>query len=113
VPCIAVSTGYILLVLFLAILLLNTILCVQDGAGALYCCVHGLHPSGALPGLVGPPAGHPSQHCNYVCRMGLVPCIAVSTGYILLVAFLAELARRLVAPLNAVIMCAGWGWCPV
>jgi hypothetical protein len=34
-------------------------------------------------------------------RMGLVPCIAVSTGYILLVLFLAELARRLVAPLNA------------
>jgi hypothetical protein len=33
--------------------------------------------------------------------MGLVPCIAVSTGYILLVLFLAELARRLVAPLNA------------
>jgi hypothetical protein len=32
--------------------------------------------------------------------MGLVPCIAVSTGYILLVLFLAELARRLVAPLN-------------
>ncbi len=28
VPCIAVSTGYILLVLFLALLLLNTILCV-------------------------------------------------------------------------------------
>ena len=36
-----------------------------------------------------------------LCRMGLVPCIAVSTGYILLVLFLAELARRLVAPLNA------------
>jgi len=33
--------------------------------------------------------------------MGLVPCIAVSTGYILLVLFLAELVRRLVAPLNA------------
>jgi hypothetical protein len=50
VPCIAVSTGYILLVLFLALLLLNMILCVQDGAGALYCGVHGLHPPGALPG---------------------------------------------------------------
>jgi hypothetical protein len=82
---------------------------VQDGAGALYCGVHGLHLPGALPGW----AGRPSQHCNYVCRMGLVPCIAVSMGYILLVLFLAELARRLVAPLNAVIMCAGWGWCPV
>lgn len=33
--------------------------------------------------------------------MGLVPCIAVSTGYILLVLFLAEVGRRLVAPLNA------------
>jgi len=32
--------------------------------------------------------------------MGLVPCIAVSTGYILLVLFLAEVGRRLVAPLN-------------
>jgi len=32
---------------------------------------------------------------------GLVPCIAVSTGYILLILFLAELARRVVAPLNA------------
>ena len=32
--------------------------------------------------------------------MGLVPCIAVSTGYILLILFLAEAARRLVAPLN-------------
>jgi hypothetical protein len=28
VPCIAVSTGYILLVLFQALLLLNTIMCV-------------------------------------------------------------------------------------
>ena len=33
--------------------------------------------------------------------MGLVPCIAVSTGFILLVLFLAEVGRRLVAPLNA------------
>jgi hypothetical protein len=115
VPCIAVSTGYILLVLFLAGLVapLNAILCVQDGAGALHCGVHGLHPPGALPCRAGSPAGCPLQCCNYVCRMGLVPCIAVSTGYILLVLFLAELARQLVAPLNAVIMCAGWGWCPV
>jgi hypothetical protein len=66
-------------------------MCVQDGAGALYCGVHGLHPTGALPGRVGPPAGRPPQYCNYVCRMGLVPCIAVSTGYILLVLFLALL----------------------
>ena len=32
--------------------------------------------------------------------MGLVPCIAISTGYILLVMFLCEMARKLVAPLN-------------
>jgi hypothetical protein len=50
VPCIAVSTGYIQLVLFLALLLLNTIMYVQDGAGALNFGVHGLHPPGALTG---------------------------------------------------------------
>ena len=33
-------------------------------------------------------------------RMALVPCIAISTGYILLIMFLCELARRTVAPLN-------------
>merc|ERR1719158_1799909 len=33
-------------------------------------------------------------------RMALVPCIAISTGYILLVLFLCELARKLIAPLN-------------
>ena len=32
--------------------------------------------------------------------MALVPCIAVSTGYILLVMFLCEMARKVVAPLN-------------
>ena len=32
--------------------------------------------------------------------MALVPCIAISTGYILLVMFLCELARKTVAPLN-------------
>jgi len=32
--------------------------------------------------------------------MALVPCIAISTGYILLVMFLCEMARKLVAPLN-------------
>ena len=32
--------------------------------------------------------------------MGLVPCIAISTGYILLVMFLCEMARKVVAPLN-------------
>ena len=32
--------------------------------------------------------------------MALVPCIAISTGYILLIMFLCELARRTVAPLN-------------
>ena len=30
----------------------------------------------------------------------LIPCICVSLGYILLILFLAELARRVVAPLN-------------
>jgi len=35
-----------------------------------------------------------------VDRMALVPCIAISTGYILLVCFLCELARKLIAPLN-------------
>ena len=29
-----------------------------------------------------------------------MPCIAISTGYILLVMFLCEMARKLVAPLN-------------
>merc|ERR1711962_1695939 len=33
-------------------------------------------------------------------RMALIPCIAISTGYILLVLFLCELARKLIAPLN-------------
>merc|ERR1712088_112899 len=33
-------------------------------------------------------------------RMALVPCIAISTGYILLVLFLCELARKVIAPLN-------------
>ena len=32
--------------------------------------------------------------------MALVPCIAISTGYILLVMFLCEMLRKLVAPLN-------------
>jgi aquaporin related protein len=32
--------------------------------------------------------------------MGLVPCICISTGYILVVLFLAEVLRRLCAPLN-------------
>lgn len=32
--------------------------------------------------------------------MALIPCIAISTGYILLVCFLAELLRRVIAPLN-------------
>ena len=32
--------------------------------------------------------------------MALVPCIAISTGYILLVMFLCEMARKVVAPLN-------------
>ena len=32
--------------------------------------------------------------------MALVPCIAISTGYIPLIMFLCELARRTVAPLN-------------
>lgn len=32
--------------------------------------------------------------------MALVPCIAISTGYILLVMFLCEMARKMVAPLN-------------
>ena len=32
--------------------------------------------------------------------MALVPCIVISTGYILLVLFLCELARKLIAPLN-------------
>ena len=32
--------------------------------------------------------------------MALVPCIAISTGYILLVMFICELARKTVAPLN-------------
>ncbi len=36
--------------LFLALLLFNTIMYVQDGAGALNCGVHGLHPPGALTG---------------------------------------------------------------
>jgi aquaporin related protein len=36
----------------------------------------------------------------YVARMALVPCIAISTGYILLVLFLCELARKVIAPLN-------------
>ena len=33
-------------------------------------------------------------------NMALVPCIVISTGYILLVLFLCELARKLIAPLN-------------
>jgi len=32
--------------------------------------------------------------------MALIPCIAISTGYILLILFLAEVGRRLAAPLN-------------
>ena len=32
--------------------------------------------------------------------MALVPCILISTGYILLVLFLCELARKTIAPLN-------------
>merc|ERR1712080_6808 len=38
-------------------------------------------------------------HCTH-SRMALIPCIAISTGYILLVLFLCELARKLIAPLN-------------
>merc|ERR1711936_727331 len=38
--------------------------------------------------------------CRPGSRMALVPCIAVSTGYILLVLFLCELARKVIAPLN-------------
>merc|ERR1711963_948362 len=38
--------------------------------------------------------------CRPGSRMALVPCIAISTGYILLVLFLCELARKVVAPLN-------------
>merc|ERR1712123_260127 len=33
-------------------------------------------------------------------KMALVPCIVISTGYILLVLFLCELARKAIAPLN-------------
>ena len=32
--------------------------------------------------------------------MALVPCIAISTGYILLIMFLCELLRKAIAPLN-------------
>merc|ERR1711979_99188 len=38
-------------------------------------------------------------YCTH-SRMALIPCIAISTGYILLVLFLCELARKLIAPLN-------------
>merc|ERR1712054_595312 len=38
--------------------------------------------------------------CRPGSRMALVPCIAISTGYILLVLFLCELARKVIAPLN-------------
>ena len=49
------------------------------------------------------------KHCEPPCRflvcqdrarMALVPCIAISTGYILLIMFLCEMLRKLVAPLN-------------
>merc|ERR1712179_275491 len=43
---------------------------------------------------------HCPGSCAQVFRMALVPCIAISTGYILLVLFLCELARKLIAPLN-------------
>merc|ERR1711862_750039 len=33
-------------------------------------------------------------------KMALVPCIAISTGYILLIMFLCELLRKAIAPLN-------------
>merc|ERR1711902_49716 len=53
---------------------------------------HNKTPAG--PGALG---GHqPSPGL----KMALVPCIAISTGYILLIMFLCELARRTVAPLN-------------
>ena len=32
--------------------------------------------------------------------MALIPCIAISTGYIILIMFLCEMARKIVAPLN-------------
>merc|ERR1712193_213892 len=40
----------------------------------------------------------PAQVRQY--KMALVPCIVISTGYILLVMFLCEMARKVVAPLN-------------
>merc|ERR1711971_820779 len=53
---------------------------------------HNKTPAG--PGALG---GHqPSPGL----KMALVPCIAISTGYILLIMFLCELLRKAVAPLN-------------
>jgi len=45
--------------------------------------------------------GAGSRESGTGLRMALVPCICVSVGYILLISFLCEAARKLVAPLNA------------
>merc|ERR1712098_229621 len=45
-------------------------------------------------------AGHCWAGIQDSLTMALVPCIVISTGYILLVLFLCELARKLIAPLN-------------
>merc|ERR1712176_695398 len=42
---------------------------------------------------------HPTAQLDSV-KMALVPCIAISTGYILLIMFLCELLRKAIAPLN-------------
>jgi len=45
---------------------------------------------------------HPSTSSSWTVssKMALVPCIAISTGYILLIMFLCELLRKAIAPLN-------------
>merc|ERR1712012_309030 len=44
---------------------------------------------------------HPGTSSSWISsKMALVPCIAISTGYILLIMFLCELLRKAIAPLN-------------
>ena len=63
-------------------------------------CCHAATDNKHLTPGVGLTPLYSSLQLRPCVRMALVPCIAISTGYILLIMFLCELARRTVAPLN-------------
>ena len=64
------------------------------------CCHAATDNKHLTPGVGLTPLYRQFTAASPLCRMALVPCIAISTGYILLIMFLCELARRTVAPLN-------------